>query len=132
MAMGFAIALPSPAIGNAAADPVQLTRQPGPYGASTPPPLRAGEPAVEMGAPRSIVPIVRACIRPSRYQLVDALVTFAVMAWFTAALAWMVSDARGVSSAPVTETAATKDVPAALPQASTSPAISAHVRKRSI
>ena len=58
--------------------------------------------------------------------LVDALVTFAVMAWCSVALASMVGELRGVPSAPATQAAAARDTPATLPQVSARPGNSAH------
>jgi hypothetical protein len=67
--------------------------------------------------------------RASRYQWVDALVTFAAVAWFTAALAGMVGEWHGAPSAPA---AATGGMPAPLPQASASQGDTAHPRMRLI
>jgi len=57
---------------------------------------------------------------PSRFQRVDSLVTFAVIAWFAVALAGMVGGLGGVAPAPATQAASGMERPATLPQASTS------------
>ena len=71
-------------------------------------------------------------LSPSRHQWADALVTFAVMAWFTASLAWMVGELHAFPATPVTQSAATRELPTALPQASTSLGNSAHPRMKLI
>ena len=70
--------------------------------------------------------------RPSRYQWMDALVTFAVIGWFAMALAGMVGGLHGVASTPAAQAAATREMPAALPQASTGLGNSTHARMRLI
>jgi hypothetical protein len=122
--MGFAIQALGPAIGNARTGQVQRTPQPVLHETLAALPIGAGDPAVEVGGSEPFVAIAWARSRFScyRYQLVDALVTFAVMAWFTAALAWMVGDLHGGTSGPVTETAVIKPSPPAVPQFSASPA----------
>jgi hypothetical protein len=71
-------------------------------------------------------------VQRTPHQWVDALVTIAVLAWFTAALAWMIGDSRGVPATPVAQHAAAKDLPAALPQASAKPGKSASAMMRLI
>jgi hypothetical protein len=70
--------------------------------------------------------------RPSRHQWVDALVTLAVMACFTAAIAGMVGELHAVASTSATQAAATREASAALPQGSTSLGNSAHPGMRLI
>jgi hypothetical protein len=83
-------------------------------------------------APGPFARIAQAHARPSRYQVADALVTIAVMAWFTAALAGMAGEFHGVPSAPATVPAATRDLPTALPRDSAWPGSPAHARIRLI
>ena len=134
MAMGLAIEPPGPAIGNAGTDQVRCTPQPVLHAAFAAPPIGAGDPAVEVSGSEPFVPVVWARSRFSRYryQLVDALVTFAVMAWFTAAFVWMVGELHGGASGPVTETAGTKVSPTAVPQISVSPAAAVGAKSTSI
>ena len=70
--------------------------------------------------------------RPLRFQGVESLVTFAVIAWFAVALAELAGGLPGVAPAPVTQAAAGTERPAALPQASTSVGDPAHPRMRLI
>jgi hypothetical protein len=68
-------------------------------------------------APESIAPVARATIALSRYQLAEALMTLAVMALFSGALAGMLGELQGAPSAPAARPAATGDLPHAPPQA---------------
>lgn len=65
---------------------------------------------------------------PSRYQWVDALVAIAVMAWFAAALVGMVGELPEAPSVPATQPVAVREMPIALPQASSWPGKFAHAR----
>lgn len=58
---------------------------------------------------------------------VDALVTLAVMAWFSAAFASMVGEFHGALPAAATQDVA-RELPPALPLVSTSPGNSTHAR----
>lgn len=79
-------------------------------------------------APDSIMPIARAPFGPSRGPLVTALVTIAIMAWFSAVLVTMMGELHGIPTAPSTQPEAAGDMPAGLPQASTGPATFVHAR----
>lgn len=69
---------------------------------------------------------------PLRFQGVESLVTFAVIAWFAVALAELAGGLHGAAPAPVTQAAAGAVRPAALPQAATSVGGPAHPRMRLI
>ena len=117
MTMALAINSSDAAIGNAGADRVRRI-----------PPPELDEPfavqaiGTDGDAPVRIIPIVRAPIRPSRYQWVEALVTFTVMAWFTAVLVWMVGELYGGPSGPLAEISVSTIAPMAMPQVSAGPA----------
>jgi hypothetical protein len=78
-------------------------------------------PPVEGRAPESTSTGAPARIGLSRYQVAEALMTLAVMAWLSAALAGMVGEWRGAPPEPSTPPAATRDGPNPLPQALSRP-----------
>ncbi|MCW5593733.1 MAG: hypothetical protein KIS74_16660 [Burkholderiales bacterium] len=61
--------------------------------------------------------------RTSHSDYLVALVTLAVVAWFSLALAVLGGEWRGAPASPATPPAATQGAPAPLPQASALPAI---------
>ncbi len=123
MTMDLAIEAPGTVLGKAATSAGRNTLQPSLREAISAPPFGAGDPAVEIDGPPPFVPIVQARNPRSHYRLVDAVVTFTVMAFFTAALAGMVGELHGAPSAPVTKTATTNVAPSAMPHvAANSPA----------
>jgi hypothetical protein len=87
--------------------------QPAPHGA---PAASAIGAAGESAAPERFVPVAPTLAGSDRHRWVEALVTFAIMAWFTAALAWMVGELYGGPSGPLAEIAVTTIAPASGPQ----------------
>ncbi len=77
--------------------------------------------AGESAAPERFVSVAPTLAGGDRYRWVEALVTFAIMAWFTAALAWMVGELYGGPSGPLAEIAVTTIAPASGPQISAGP-----------
>jgi hypothetical protein len=108
--MALAIESPGTVLGKAAASAGRNTQQPSLREAIPAPPFGAGDPAVGIDGPPPFMPIVRRRNPRSHYRLVDAVVTFTVMAFFTAALAWIFGELHGAPSAPVTKTATTRCV----------------------
>ena len=66
--------------------------------------------------------------RASHAQWVDALVTFAAMAWFSAALVGMAGELHVIPSTPAAQHAGSGVVPPLSPQAATSQDNSGHAR----
>jgi hypothetical protein len=115
MTMALAIEPPGTGLGNAAGGKVRNTSQAVLREAISAPPFGAGDPAVEIDGPQPFMPVVQPRNPRSHYRWVDAVVTFAVMVLFTAALACMVGELHGAPSAPVTKTATTNVAPSAMP-----------------
>lgn len=76
---------------------------------------------VAAGAPGSMPPVAGARGRLSSYQLVDALVTIAAVAWFGTAAGWMVGEMHAVPVPAIAVPAAAGDMPAEPPHASAVP-----------
>lgn len=87
----------------------------------SPPPVGAGDPAVEIPGPLPFTAYAHPRSGRSRFGWVDGLVTLVVMAWFTAALALMAGEWLFATWGPVAQVVAGPAMAAPVSQAAAIP-----------